>query len=133
MRDTGESEALESVAPVEVDLNKITPEPADPNAAPVEMPAPGVPGPGSDLMKAIVNDLAQRRGVAAEDLDYSVVSAERRDWPDSALGCPAPGMMYMQVITPGYLVEVEAGGESYSYHTDLAEGVVLCVDGQPAE
>jgi hypothetical protein len=35
-------------------------------------------------------------------------------------------MMYAQVITPGFLVVLEAGGERYEYHADREGTVVLC-------
>jgi hypothetical protein len=34
--------------------------------------------------------------------------------------------MYAQVITPGYRVVLEAGGQRYEYHTDTGRFVVLC-------
>lgn len=48
------------------------------------------------------------------------------EWPDASLGCPQPGMMYAQVITPGYKIVFEVGGFDYTYHTDLHGHVVLC-------
>jgi hypothetical protein len=48
------------------------------------------------------------------------------DWSDTSLGCPEPGMMYAQVITPGFLVMIEAEGQQYEYHTDESRFVVLC-------
>ena len=50
------------------------------------------------------------------------------EWPDANLGCPQPGMMYAQVITPGYKIVFEAGGIDYTYHTDMHGHVVLCED-----
>ena len=39
-------------------------------------------------------------------------SVEPRQWPDSSLGCPQPGLSYLQVITAGYVVKfADAGGE----------------------
>jgi hypothetical protein len=42
-------------------------------------------------------------------------------------------LLYAAVITPGYQITLEAEGQSYIYHTDMVETVVLCVDGRPAE
>ncbi len=39
-------------------------------------------------------------------------------WPSSALGCPAPGTFYLQVVTSGWIVLLESGGNSFEYHTD---------------
>lgn len=58
-------------------------------------------------------------------------TAESRQWRDSSLGCPREGMMYNQVITPGYLIVLEAEGKTYEFHTNKAEKVILClIDGQ---
>ena len=48
-----------------------------------------------------------------------VVSVEAVDWPDSSLGCPKAGMMYAQVITPGYKIVLETGGRTYEFHSGL--------------
>jgi hypothetical protein len=51
---------------------------------------------------------------------------EATEWRDSSLGCPQPGMNYLQVITPGYLIVLDAQGSSYEYHTDTGRRVVRC-------
>ena len=71
-------------------------------------------------------DLAERLGLAPGEM--SLVSVEAVEWSDASLGCPQPGMMYAQVITPGYLVVLEAEGQQYAYHTDTDRIVVLCED-----
>ena len=58
--------------------------------------------------------------------DVEVVSAEQMLWPDSSLGCPMDGMMYTQAIVSGYLIELEANGNSYELHTDTGNKVILC-------
>lgn len=63
-------------------------------------------------------DLAKRLGAAADAI--ALHKAEARDWPDTALGCPEPGKMYAQVITPGFVVVLESAGREYSYHSDGA-------------
>ena len=55
-----------------------------------------------------------------------VDSVVQREWPDTALGCPQPGMAYAQVITPGYLVIVSGGGKRFEYHTDTRGRAVMC-------
>ncbi|MEJ7654328.1 MAG: hypothetical protein WKH64_13890, partial [Chloroflexia bacterium] len=71
-----------------------------------------------------------RRAAAQEanvDMNQTnVASVEPRDWNDSSLGCPQPGMSYLQVITPGYLVIVGAGGRTYEVHTDAGKRAVVC-------
>jgi hypothetical protein len=55
-----------------------------------------------------------------------LIRVEAREWSDASLGCPKPGQMYAQVITPGYLVVLEAGGQRLEYHTDAGRRVELC-------
>jgi len=70
-----------------------------------------------------VTDLAQRLGIAKSAV--TVVKIEDVQWPDASLGCPQPGMMYAQVITPGYLITLNANGQSYEYHASQSR-VILC-------
>lgn len=49
-----------------------------------------------------------------------------KDWPDESLGCPLGGRNYAQVITPGYLIELEVDSAIYIFHSDQASRVVLC-------
>jgi hypothetical protein len=83
------------------------------------------PIPGSEAaLAAAIADLSQRTGVSADQI--TLVSMEAREWSDASLGCPQEGMMYAQVITPGYLIILAAQGQQYEYHTDQAANVVLC-------
>ena len=49
--------------------------------------------------------------------------AQPVQWRDSSLGCARGGGMYMQVITPGYRILVQAGDDLLEYHS--AEGQPL--------
>ena len=95
-----------------------------------DMGEPGIPQPIAGSIGEMNEHLAsQVDGISAADVRF--VEAEQVDWNDSSLGCPAPGMGYLTVITPGYRVVLEANGERYEYHTDMAGRFVLCVDGAP--
>jgi hypothetical protein len=61
-----------------------------------------------------VSDLAERLGISAEAI--TVRSIEPTEFPDASLGVPEPGKSYAQVITPGYIIQLEANGEVYEYH-----------------
>ena len=66
---------------------------------------------------------AAARQKCADDLDIpadevTALAVEAVEWPDSSLGCPEPGNAYLQVLTPGYRVVLEAGGQQVTYHTD---------------
>jgi hypothetical protein len=68
-------------------------------------------------------DLAQRLSIAAGEIQ--VVKAEAVDWPDASMGCPKPGMMYAQVVTPGYQILLSAGGKQYDYRA-TSTVAILC-------
>ena len=70
--------------------------------------------------------VATETGVAADSL--TLVSLEAVKWNDASLGCPQPGTMYAQVVTPGYRITLQGPKESYDVHTAAApEGnFVLC-------
>jgi PDZ domain-containing secreted protein len=71
----------------------------------------------------VQQDLSQLLGISLDDV--TVVSAEAVQWPDTSLGCPEEGMMYLQMVTPGYRIVVAGEGQQYEYHTDM-ERAVLC-------
>lgn len=76
--------------------------------------------------------LAEKLNLAHELL-ISVLAAEPVDWGDSCLGIDTPGINCLQVITPGYRVVLEAGGQRYEYHTDAAgKRLVLLEPGKPS-
>lgn len=73
--------------------------------------------------------LARQRLAAelgGEPDDITLVHVEAVEWPDSSLGCPQPGMFYLQVITLGYRLILEHNGTQYIYHTDRGRRVVRC-------
>jgi len=80
--------------------------------------------PNSDAVDSTVREAAAYAAVAATDI--KVLQVESRQWPDAALGCPSPGVMYAQVITPGYLIVVQAGSRVLEYHTDARGRPKLC-------
>jgi hypothetical protein len=89
------------------------------------------PPPGAqEVVRLAKEDLAQQLNLAPDDIQ--LISVEEVDWSDTSLGCPQPGMMYAQVITPGFRVILEAGGQRYEYHTDTGRFVVLCEKGKPS-
>ncbi len=40
------------------------------------------------------------------------------EWPDSCLGVSQPYLMCAQIVTPGYLISLQANGQQYEYHTN---------------
>jgi hypothetical protein len=91
--------------------------------APTQTPVP--PATESEAaVAAAAAHIAQYLGV--DERDILVQFVEAVDWPDSSLGCPQPGMVYAQFITPGYRVLLEADGQAYEIHTDTRQTAVLC-------
>jgi len=58
-------------------------------------------------------DLAKRLTVPAADV--TVGATRPCTWPDAALGLPRQGKVYQQVVTPGWVVLLEARGTHYLY------------------
>ena len=76
------------------------------------------------VVSRAVQQLAET--LSCDEQAVQVVNVEEMEWSDSSLGCPKPGMMYMQVITPGYRVTLEHDGQRYTFHTDRSHRVVRC-------
>lgn len=75
-------------------------------------------------------DLAQELGLLSDEIQ--VQSVEETEFPDASLGVPEPGKVYAQVITPGYIIELSAGGQTYVYHaSDERVVAVPSEEGQP--
>jgi hypothetical protein len=68
--------------------------------------------------------LVREQGLA--EADITIVAVQPNEWRDSSLGCPKPGLNYLQVITPGYLITLEAQGQRYEYHSDSNQRVMRC-------
>lgn len=91
---------------------------------------PPVPPEAERTLAAVRADAARRAG--QDPSRVRLVGLEAVDWPDTSLGCPEPGKVYAQVVTPGYKIVVRVGETEYEYHTDRAGNFVLCVRGQPS-
>ena len=115
-------------SPIQAPTEMLPPDRPTLPPAPTSPPIAGeqvLPGTALPVTLAVA-DLAARLGVAASDIE--VVSTQHMNWPDASLGCPQPGFMYAQVITPGWLIQLAAAGETFEYHTDQGMSVVLCED-----
>ena len=89
--------------------------------SPAPVDGEGVP---PAVIQAAVDDAAARAGV--DPAEVTVLSTEPVTWPNGALGCPKPGSMYTQALTPGYRVVVEAGGVRYDYRSSQQGDVSWC-------
>jgi hypothetical protein len=69
-------------------------------------------------------DLATRLGIKPSEIE--LLKYEEVVWPDSSLGCPQPGMEYLQVPSDGALIRLSAMDQVYDYHSGGNRGVFLC-------
>jgi hypothetical protein len=76
------------------------------------------------IVRSALEDAARRTGVDASAL--KVVSSEAVTWPDGALGCPEPGVMYTMALVPGYRIRIKAGDNLLDYHASRRGFLVLC-------
>jgi hypothetical protein len=74
-------------------------------------------------LEAVLKQLAMNLGV--REVDVQAVSSSSTEWPDGCLGVALEGVMCAQVVTPGYLIVLEAAGRQYEYHTDDAGSRVM--------
>lgn len=59
--------------------------------------------------------------------DLAGYSWSQEDFGDASLGCPRPGQMYAQVVTPGYQFIMMYDGTTYDYRvSEEGDNVVLC-------
>ncbi|MGC9356846.1 MAG: hypothetical protein ACP5GX_03225 [Anaerolineae bacterium] len=119
-------EAVDEVSPI-----------AAPTETPTEIPAT-LPTPQPQVLKAAEDLLADLKPLVADDLglkaeELTLVAAERVEWRDASLGCPQPGKLYAQVITPGwrFIFEEEGPGRRHEVHTsEDARDYVICGAGK---
>lgn len=77
---------------------------------------PGTVEPGlTQLVEMAKEDLAGRLSVSADQI--AVLEARSVVWPDTSLGCPKPGMGYLQVLQEGTLIRLGVGPIPYEYHS----------------
>lgn len=85
-----------------------------PRAAEEPLPDGGPVDLSDPSLEAARKDLARRLSLPLGGIE--LIERSEVTWPDSSLGCPQPGLSYMQVLTPGYRIRLRAGGRVYSYH-----------------
>lgn len=107
------------------------PETTVPTPMPTWTPLPATPV-GLEGSQAAVSaaqaDLARTLNLSEKEIRLQWIEAVQ--WRDSSLGCPKAGRGYLQVITPGFRIWLEAQGQTYEYHSDMKGNVVSCGEGQ---
>jgi len=91
-----------------------------------------LPPEAAAMVARVQQDLAERLS-APPGATMTLLSAEALTWPDTSLGCPRPDTDYIQVETSGFQITLLGNGGRYTYHTDLRENYVLCMNGEPGD
>jgi hypothetical protein len=76
------------------------------------------------VRRAVVADAAKRFKVAESAV--VLARAEQLTWSDASLGCPEPGMVYLQELVAGFRVDAITSAGALTYHTDARGNVVSC-------
>jgi hypothetical protein len=90
-------------------LNRVLGEPV------MEHAVVGPPDPPYAVIAA-EQKLSKELGMPVDEIDF--VSFERVEWPDACLGFAEVGEMCAEVLTPGWLVILDAKGQRFEFHTD---------------
>jgi hypothetical protein len=69
-------------------------------------------------------DLAQRLSIPVDQV--KLVEVQSATWPDKGLGCPQPGMSYLQVQVDGLLIRLSVDAHIYEYHSGGNQPPFLC-------
>ena len=80
--------------------------------------APAANTPASKAIRLV----AEQTGAAPEQV--TLMSEAAVDFSDSSLGCPKPGMAYMQVVTPGHKLMLEYKGATYDVRIAGGRGLI---------
>lgn len=97
-----------------------TPPPADSANEPLQPASPAE----RQMTDLSIENLVRKLNIDAGQV--RVIKVSKVIWRDASLGCPKPGIDYIQVETPGYSITLEADGKTYEYHTDESRRVTLC-------
>jgi hypothetical protein len=112
------SEIQPTYAPTQGDIPNMAPFLSTPSA-------PGLP----NLIEKAKEDLAQRLSISVDQING--IDVKSVIWSNSSLGCPQPGMLYAEVLTPGYLILLNANGQDYEYHAGKGSDIFLCENPLP--
>ncbi len=91
--------------------------PIDPTAGPID--------PALDPYVALAKaDLAARLKAPEDAIEVAV--AMTVTWPDTSLGCPQPGMEYLQTLVDGAMIVLMFDGKNYGYRAGGDKKPFLC-------
>lgn len=96
----------------------------NPGSEPRKGTTPVTDEPASRRMEELALDIVSKH-LSVPSSELEIVRIEPVEWRDSSLGCPQPGMEYLQVITPGYLGIIRhRSGTTHRVHMTAGGGFV---------
>ena len=113
----------QSANPIVVDLSQLTP-PADNGGEQIIAPAPGIPDATSKIVTEVTKALSELLSIDSNEIAFKSIAEVQ--WRNSGLGCPQPGMSYLQVITDGYQIVLTANNQEYYFHTRGTDTFIYC-------
>ncbi len=75
-----------------------------------------------EVTRLALDTLSQK--INADRKNIQLIHLARFNWPDAALGCPKPGIVYTQAIVPGHLALLKHGDKQYRVHLGNGRGLV---------
>jgi hypothetical protein len=107
---------------------------AIPTLLPLALLAMGASSPVSDeAARQAALDLALTaltKKLAVDGDAVKVLDATPVEWPDAALGCPEKGVVYAQMVVPGYRIRLRVDDLTHDVHVGGARAV-LCGEAAP--
>ena len=94
-----------------------------PRQVPATLASANVGEAPAELVQQAIEDMVKRFKTDAAQIH--VVSTEAVTWNDGSLGCPQPGMAYIQMLIEGYKIVLSYEGNLYNYHTNTS-AAFLC-------
>jgi hypothetical protein len=82
-----------------------------------------------NLIEKAKGDLAQRLSIPENEI--ILLKATDVVWPNSSLGCPQKGMVYAEVLTPGYLIILSVENQEFEYHASRGTELIYCPNPTP--
>jgi hypothetical protein len=67
--------------------------------------------------------LSQQTGISQDQIKFT--GFEAVDWADSCLEIVQPGVMCNPAVTPGYFLQMSAGGATYEFHIDQTGEMII--------
>jgi hypothetical protein len=89
-----------------------------------EVVSVSTPTTADQMLRVSVDFLAKRLGIRADEI--VVIQVKPVVWQDASLGCPKPGIDYIRIETPGFMITLDYGGTRHIIHTNQVNRTIEC-------